>query len=47
MGIAHEIGHEINQSAYAVAEVTNNYFSILAQADETNNAVRFQYQMLY
>lgn len=46
-GIAHEIGHEINQSAYAVAEVTNNYFSILAQADETNNAVRFQYQDVY
>lgn len=24
-GIAHEIGHNINQSAYAYAEVTNNY----------------------
>lgn len=28
-GIAHEIGHDINQGAYAVAEVTNNYFSML------------------
>ncbi|MFR3493781.1 MAG: M60 family metallopeptidase [Blautia sp.] len=29
-GIAHEIGHNINQSAYAYAEVTNNYFAVLA-----------------
>lgn len=28
-GIAHEIGHDINQGTYAVAEVTNNYFSQL------------------
>lgn len=31
-GIAHEIGHNINQGQYAVAEVTNNYFSLIAQA---------------
>ncbi len=42
-GIAHEIGHEINEGAYAVAEVTNNYFSVLAQAKDTNDSVRFQY----
>ena len=28
-GIAHEIGHNINQGAYAVAEITNNYFHCL------------------
>lgn len=46
-GIAHEIGHNINQSAYAIAEVTNNYFSVLAQADETNEGVRFKYEDVY
>ncbi len=28
-GIAHEIGHNINQGTYAVAEITNNYFAQL------------------
>nr|WP_317282081.1 fibronectin type III domain-containing protein [uncultured Sellimonas sp.] len=46
-GIAHEIGHNINQSQYAVAEVTNNFFSVLAQADETNSGVRFKYEDVY
>lgn len=46
-GIAHEIGHQINQGAYAVKEVTNNYFSLLAQADGTNNGVRFGYDAIY
>lgn len=46
-GIAHEIGHIINEGAYAVAEITNNYFSILAQARDTNNSVRFQYRNVY
>lgn len=46
-GIAHEIGHNINEPAYAIAEVTNNYFSVLAQADETNEGVRFQYEDVY
>ena len=46
-GIAHEIGHIINQSDYAIAEVTNNYFSILAQAKETNDSVRFRYDEVY
>lgn len=46
-GIAHEIGHIINEGAYAVAEITNNYFSVLAQAKDTNNSVRFQYRNVY
>lgn len=46
-GIAHEIGHQINQSAYAHAEVTNNYFSVLAQAKDTNDTVRFQYPKVF
>lgn len=46
-GIAHEIGHEINQGAYAHAEVTNNYFSVLAQAKDQNGTVRFQYPEVY
>ncbi len=46
-GIAHEIGHDINQGTYAIAEVTNNYFSVLAQAKETNESVRFQYENVY
>lgn len=46
-GIAHEIGHNINQGSYAIAEITNNYFSLLAQADETNNGVRFKYEDVY
>lgn len=29
-GIYHEIGHEINEGAYTVAEVTNNYYAQLA-----------------
>ena len=46
-GIAHEIGHIINEGSYAVAEVTNNYFSILAQAKDTNDSVRFKYDNVY
>ncbi len=46
-GIAHEIGHDINQGAYAVAEITNNYFAVLAQAKDTNDSVRFQYRNVY
>lgn len=46
-GIAHEIGHCINQSVYAVAEITNNYFSVLAQAKDTNDSVRFVYSNVY
>lgn len=46
-GIAHEIGHQINQSAYAHAEVTNNYFSVLAQAKDSNDSVRFRYPEVF
>lgn len=43
-GIAHEIGHNINQSSYAVAEVTNNYFS---QISQTMDGMRFGYDAVY
>lgn len=46
-GIGHEIGHNINQGRYAVAEVTNNYFSLLSQAEDTNSSVRFSYKDVY
>ena len=46
-GIAHEIGHNINQGAYAHAEVTNNYFAVLAQAKDDNNTVRFKYPEVF
>ena len=46
-GIAHEIGHQINQSDYSIAEVTNNYFALLASADGTNGGVRFGYDAIY
>ncbi|MCM1528616.1 MAG: M60 family metallopeptidase [Alistipes sp.] len=46
-GIAHEIGHCINQNTYVVAEITNNYFAQLAQAKDTNAGMRFQYQNIY
>lgn len=46
-GIAHEIGHIINESAYVHGEVTNNYFSVLSQAEDTNTSVRFQYPEVY
>ncbi len=36
-GIAHEIGHVINSGSYAVAEVTNNYFSMLATQTQRTN----------
>ncbi|MDE5771704.1 MAG: fibronectin type III domain-containing protein [Ruminococcus sp.] len=46
-GIAHEIGHCINQGTYAVAEITNNYFAQLAQAKDENEGMRFQYENIY
>lgn len=39
-GVAHEIGHCINQAAYQRVEVTNNVFAQLAQTDETNKTFR-------
>ncbi len=46
-GISHEIGHDINQSAYAIAEVTNNYFALLSSAKDTNASIRFEYPKVY
>lgn len=46
-GIGHEIGHCINQSSYAVAEITNNYFAQLAEAKDTNTGMRFDYRNIY
>lgn len=46
-GIGHEIGHNINQGSYAVAEVTNNYFAQLSTAREGSNSVRFGYDAIY
>ena len=46
-GIAHEIGHDINEGAYSHAEVTNNYFSVLAQARDTSDSVRFKYSEVF
>ncbi|NBI90401.1 hypothetical protein D3Z45_07350 [Lachnospiraceae bacterium] len=46
-GIAHEIGHNINQGSYAIAEVTNNYFAQLAQAKDSDDSVRFTYENVY
>lgn len=41
-GIAHEIGHNINQGSYAVAEVTNNYFAQLL-----TGKTRYTYDNVY
>ncbi|MEY8517754.1 M60 family metallopeptidase [Lachnospiraceae bacterium 29-84] len=41
-GIAHEIGHNINQGTYAVAEITNNYFAQLL-----TGTTRYTYQNVY
>ncbi len=46
-GIAHEIGHCINQGSYAVAEITNNYYAQLAQAKDSNAGMRFTYENIY
>ncbi len=46
-GISHEIGHIINEGYYVHGEVTNNYFSVLSQAKDTNDSVRFKYPEVY
>lgn len=46
-GVAHEIGHCINQGCYAVPEITNNYFAQLAQAKDSNSGMRFTYKNIY
>lgn len=44
-GIAHEIGHDINDSRYAIAEITNNYFAQLLT--KATKGTRFQYEDVY
>ena len=46
-GLLMVFGHQLNQGQYAVAEITNNYFSLLAQAKDTADSVRFDYQDVY
>lgn len=46
-GISHEIGHNINQGSYAIAEVTNNYFAQLTKSEDSNDTVRFNYGEVY
>ncbi|MBM7710053.1 fibronectin type III domain-containing protein [Enterococcus lemanii] len=46
-GIAHEIGHNINQGNYAIAEITNNYFAQLSGAKDTNASVRWDYEDVF
>lgn len=46
-GVAHEIGHQINQGCYTYAEVTNNYYAQLGQVNESNAKSRYNYQTLY
>lgn len=46
-GIAHEIGHCINDGSYVVAEITNNYFSLLSQAQDKNSESRLNYNNIY
>ncbi|MDE5862217.1 MAG: M60 family metallopeptidase, partial [Ruminococcus sp.] len=46
-GIAHEIGHCLNDSSYTVAEITNNYFSMLAQSQDKNAGSRLNYNNIF
>ncbi len=46
-GIAHEIGHNINDSSYVLAEITNNYFALLAQSQDTNKNSRLNYNNIF
>ncbi len=43
-GISHEIGHQINHRTIAVAEVTNNVYSLLAQTADDVDASRLEAQ---
>lgn len=45
-GTAHEIGHNINNSRYAYAEVTNNYFAQLCKMIN-EGTTRFSYDTVY
>ncbi len=45
-GVCHEIGHNINQGTYAVAEITNNYFAQLMKKI-ADGSTRFSYDNVY
>ncbi len=48
-GISHEIGHQINQRNLAIAEVTNNIYSLLAQTADDKETARIEelYEKIY
>ena len=48
-GISHEIGHQINQGSFAIAEITNNVFSLLAQTADDKQLARIEplYEKIY
>ncbi len=46
-GLAHEIGHQINNGGYTYAETTNNYYAQLITANDTNERSRYNCQSLY
>lgn len=46
-GLAHEIGHNLNDGSYVLAEITNNYFSLLSQSQDTNKNSRLNYNNIY
>lgn len=47
-GLRHEIGHEINQSQYTYAEITNNYYSQLGgMVTEGDEGLRWDYANVY
>lgn len=46
-GISHEIGHVIDQSGYAIAETTNNIYSLFAQTANDKAASRLEYSNIY
>ncbi len=46
-GISHEIGHQINQSSTAYAEVTNNIYALLAQTSNDNDKSRLETSNIY
>ncbi len=47
LGHRARIGHEINQGEYAIAEITNNYFSQLSASKDSNASARWNWDELY
>ncbi|MDE5772211.1 MAG: M60 family metallopeptidase [Ruminococcus sp.] len=46
-GIAHEIGHCLNDANYCVNEITNNYFSLLASSRDNETNSRLDYDRIF